>query len=297
MQEPNKPIWFKQPGEETSVRTINLGGLGARSPHRIMVCTPCHSDTSMHYTQAVLKFQQACIQRNILVSFTIMKSSLVTQGRNLCVAEMLNHEDNYTHLLFIDSDIDFKFQTIETMLEADKDVIACPYPLKQFSWDKAWQRLQEKDGAIETAQDLAKSGYTFPLKLEDQAEIISEKGIVQVTHAPTGCMLIKRKVLEDMIKHYPELEIHQPTFINGKETKLKNTWNLFDTIHDPKTKQYFGEDFGFCEKWGRMGGKIYVYIMDYISHVGDYCYTGRFFDDLKQGETPSKHLDEDKKIK
>jgi hypothetical protein len=40
-------------------------------------------------------------------SFTLLKSSLVTQGRNLCVAEMLNHEDNYTHLLFIDSDIDF----------------------------------------------------------------------------------------------------------------------------------------------------------------------------------------------
>ena len=63
----------------------------------------------MHYTQAVLKFQQDCILRKILVSFTLMKSSLVTQGRNLCVAEMLNHEDGYTHLLFIDSDIDFQF--------------------------------------------------------------------------------------------------------------------------------------------------------------------------------------------
>ena len=28
-----------------------------------MVCTPCHSEVSMHYTQAVLKFQQDCMQR------------------------------------------------------------------------------------------------------------------------------------------------------------------------------------------------------------------------------------------
>ena len=111
----NKPIWFneeKKDEGDTNVVEINVGGKGGRSPHRIMVCTPCHSDVTMHYTQAVLKFQQECLQRNILVSFTLLKSSLVTQGRNLCAAEMLNHKDKYTHLLFIDSDIDFKFSTI-----------------------------------------------------------------------------------------------------------------------------------------------------------------------------------------
>ena len=30
--------------------------------------------------------------------------------------------------------------------------------------------------------------------------------LAEITHAPTGCMLIKRTVLEDMIKHYPELQ-------------------------------------------------------------------------------------------
>ena len=100
MQSPNKPIWFNKPEEE--VTEIHVGNV---SPHKIMVCTPCHSDTSMHYTQSVLKFQQECIQKKIQVSFTLLKSSLVTQGRNLCVSEMLNHEDNYTHLLFIDSEL------------------------------------------------------------------------------------------------------------------------------------------------------------------------------------------------
>ena len=60
----NEPIWFnKTPAKDTEVTTINVGNY---SPHKIMVCTPCHSDVSMHYCQAVLKFQQDCIQRKIL---------------------------------------------------------------------------------------------------------------------------------------------------------------------------------------------------------------------------------------
>ena len=79
-----------------------------------MVCTPCHSEVSMHYTQAVLKFQMECMKKNIMVSFSLLKSSLVTQGRNLCVSNFLEEckTTPYTHFLFIDSDIEFTFKTI-----------------------------------------------------------------------------------------------------------------------------------------------------------------------------------------
>ena len=237
------------------------------------------------------------MQRKILVSYTLMKSSLVTQGRNLCVAEMLNHPDHYTHLLFIDSDIDFQSKTIFTMLEKDKDVIGCPYPMKTFDWDKAWRRMTTKHRAVNDKDDLAKAGYTFPLKVEDPSKIQVEDGVAEVTHAPTGCMLIKREVIEKMIKHYPELEIYQPTIINGNTEKKDNMFNLFDTIHDPKTKRYFGEDFGFCQRWSDMGGKIHVYLKDYITHIGEYSYCGRFWDDLYQGSQPLKGVDDSKKIK
>jgi len=309
----NEPIWFNQntstktitPNEDTyqTIKTNKVEGevteinIGNTPTHKIMVCTPCHSDVSMHYCQAVLKFQQECWAKKVQVSFTLLKSSLVTQGRNLCVAEMLSHEDNYTHLLFIDSDIDFNGSTIFKMLDLDKDVISCPYPMKMLSWDKMWRRWHEKDDAIETADDLAKSGFTFPVKIENPNDIESKKGVIELSHAPTGCMLIKREVLEKMIKEYPELEIFQPTIINGKEVKKDNMYNLFDTLHDPKTKRYFGEDFGFCQRWSDIGGKVYAYINDYITHVGEYSYCGRFRDDLWQGSRPVKSVDETKKIK
>ena len=99
------------------------------------------------------------------------------------------------------------------------------------------------------------------------------------------------------MKHYPELEIYQPTIINGNTEKKDNMFNLFDTLHDPKTKRYFGEDFGFCQRWSDMGGKIHVYLKDYITHVGEYSYCGRFWDDLYQGSQPLKGIDDSTKIK
>jgi len=309
MPKPNEPIWFNVDKTETAnndtyqtIKTnkvenkmveINLG----TSPHKIMVCTPCHSDVSMHYCQAVLKFQMACSNEGIQCSFTLLKSSLVTQGRNLCVAEFLNHEDKYTHLLFIDSDIDFDHKPIFKMLEFDKDIISLPYPMKLLSWDKIWRRLNTKEDAISNEKDLATAGFTYPVKVEDPNSITVDKGLMELTHAPTGCMLIKRNVFEKMIKEYPHLEIYQPTNINGKEVKKDNMYNLFDTLHDTKTKRYFGEDFGFCQRWTDIGGKVYAYIDAPITHVGEYCYKGRFRDDLWQAGRPVKSVDDSKKIK
>jgi hypothetical protein len=302
----NDPIWFSEKKKTNanadtyqtekieqvdSVRTININEMLDRPKAKIMVATPCHSDVSMHYCQAVLKFQLECMQQGILVSFTLLKSSLVTQGRNLCVAEFLNHEDHYDYLLFIDSDIDFNPKTIYKMIGADKDVISCPYPMKTFDLDKMWKKMKETD-IVKTKDDVLRAAHVFPIKI-GKNELEMKHGVIKVTHAPTGCMLIKRSVIEKMIKHHPELEIYQPTVINGKEVKKENFYNLFDTLHDVESKRYFGEDFGFCQRWTDMGGEVYIYALDYITHVGDHQYCGRFFDLLEH----AKRVDDSEKIK
>ena len=136
MQDPNKPIWITP--ENKQITTINLEEAikNKKSPISIYVATPVHSECSIHYTQALLKFQQECLEKNILVSFALLKSSLVTQGRNLCVSNFMELKESYSHFLFIDSDIQFEFQTIMKMIEADKELIAAPYPLKAIDWEK-----------------------------------------------------------------------------------------------------------------------------------------------------------------
>jgi hypothetical protein len=277
MQDASKPIWFKK---DSGTQTINLG----EPEIKIYVATPVHSECSIHYTQALLKFQQACMMNNIMVSFSLLKSSLVTQGRNLCVANFLGDPIKYTHLLFIDSDIDFKFETIMKMLKLDKEVIATPYPMKHIHWDQIWERLQL--GKIKSKDELMKAGYIFPIKMDNMIDpqknqITVTDGVMEVSHAPTGCMLIKRQVFDKMIKAYPEDQIDQPTIVNGEAKSNPYMYNFFDTIHEPESKKYYGEDFGFCKKWTKIGGKCYCYIDDYITHVGEYQYNGRLKDNLE----------------
>jgi hypothetical protein len=253
---------------------------GDTKPYSIFVATPVHSECSIHYTQALLELQKLTFKKNIQITFQLMKSSLVTQGRNLCVSGFI--ESNFTHMLFIDSDIYFHAESIIKMIEKDKDIISIPYPLKTMMWDKAMDNI--KNNKIKTMNDLKKSFNTYPIRVEDDKDIKLDKGVMEVTHSPTGCMLIKRSVIDKMIKAYPEKAIVQKTVINGEYINKPNMWNFFDTIHDPETKTYLGEDFSFCKLWKDIGGKCYAYIGDTIVHIGEHQYEGRFADELKPSE-------------
>jgi hypothetical protein len=258
-----KPLWKNKTVKDESQINIFVG-------------TPVHSEVSIHYTQALLEFQQACFKEKIKVSFQLMKSSLVTQGRNLCVSGLLGSDA--THLLFIDSDIYFQAKSIFAMLKADKDVISVPYPLKTLMWDKAFRKM--KEGKIKSPDDIRRALHTYPMKIPNDKNIDVDNGVMEVTDSPTGCMLIKRDVILKMIKAYPDKKIVQKTVINGEYVDKPNMWNFFDTLHDPKEKTYNGEDFAFCKLWRDLGGKCYAFVNDSIVHVGEHSYQGRFYDEL-----------------
>ena len=257
-----EPLWVEEPEDYKNFQ--------------LFVATPVHSEVSIHYTQALIEFQQMCFKKKLKVSFHLIKSSLVTQGRNLSVAGFL--ESKATHLLFIDSDIYFQGKSIFSMLKADKHVISVPYPLKTLMWEKAFQKM--KEGRIKSPDDIRRALHTYPMKVPNVDNINLDKGVMEVTDSPTGCMLIKREVIEKMIEKYPDKEIVQKTVINGKYVNKPNMWNFFDTLHDPKEKTYNGEDFAFCKLWRDIGGKCYAYVNDAIVHVGEHQYQGKFYDEL-----------------
>jgi len=267
----HEPIWFNQ-----EPRTTN-NEPKVNPKIKLFVATPVHSECSIHYTQSLLELQKECWKKKIGIRFHLMKSSLVTQGRNMCVSAFL--ESDSTHLLFIDSDISFNAGAAERLVACDKDIISIPYPLKDMNWDKALKLFGE--GRLKTAKDIRnKAFYRYPMKVPDNNAIRIKDGIIEVTHSPTGFMLIKRKVFTKMIKKYPHLRIDQDQVINGKNERLPHMWNFFDTLFDQENHTYLGEDFAFCKRWKDIGGKCYAWIFDYITHVGEHQYTGRFADEL-----------------
>ena len=266
----HEPIWFTDEPRNTEQNKDF-------KPYTILVATPVHSDVSMHYAQSLLHLQKWCFHNKVRIGFQLMKSSLITQGRNMCVAEFLKKD--FTHLLFIDSDIAFNEGAAGRLIEANKDVISIPYPLKDMNWDKGFKMIQE--GKIKSALDLKnKAFYRYPFKVPDPENIKIQNKVIEVTHSPTGFMMIKREVFEKMIIAYPNLRIDQDQLVNGKVEKLGHMWNFFDTLFDPEKRTYLGEDFAFCKRWRDIGGTCHAWIGDYITHVGEHQYTSRFADEL-----------------
>jgi len=265
MQDSSKPLWAKP--RQLKIEPASFS---------IFVATPVHSDCSIHYTQSLLEFQRYCYEKKIGVTFQLFKSSLVTQGRNLSVGGFM--ESKHSHLLFIDSDIDFEAKSIQAMVDKDKDVISVPYPMKTFNWDKMFANF--KDGKIKNPIELAMNGNTYPMRLPNEDNFNIENGCIEVSHSPTGCMLIKRSVIEKMIEKYPEMRISQPTIINGKPVEKPFLYNFFDTMFNPVDHTYMGEDFAFCKRWKDIGGKCHAIIDQLITHVGEHQYSGRFADEL-----------------
>ena len=255
--------------------------MGYKQPYRIFVATPVHSDVSIHYFKACLEFQKECFVRKIPVMFQVMKSSLVTQGRQLCVSGFM--ESDCTHMLFIDSDISFNFKMIERMINYDKEICLVPYPIKGTDHDKVKARIL----AGETLSPHL-LGNQYTMSVPDPSNVKVVNGFIEVERGPAGCMLIKKEVIEKLIKEYPEFTINQHTLIDGKLVKRNHMYNFFDTYWNKDDKTYTGEDFYFCKLCKHAGIKMYALVDEYISHHGEYSYTGRLLDEFKRTETSTE---------
>jgi hypothetical protein len=252
-----------------------------RQPYRIFVATPVHSDVSIHYFKACLEFQKECFVRKIPVMFQVMKSSLVTQGRQLCVSGFM--ESNCSHMLFIDSDISFNFKMVERMINYDKQICLVPYPIKGLDFDKIKSRIKEG-----STLDPRVLGNQYTMSVPDPSNVKVDNGFIEVERGPAGCMLIKREVIEALIKEYPEFTINQHTLIDGKLVKRKHMYNFFDTYWNKDDKTYTGEDFYFCKLCKHAGIKMYALVDEYIAHHGEFSYTGRLIDEFKKTETSTE---------
>ena len=241
--------------------------------NHIMICTPVHSDVSIHYMKACLDLQKECILNKIKITFQLMKSSLVTQGRNLCASAFMNSDAEY--MLFIDSDVEFTTRSVMRLMKSPHDVSLIPYPIKQKTDAKF-----RKDFETRPDDDINTMGHLFPIEIPNTKDIRPVDGYIEVIKGPTGMMMIKKSVFDKLKEHYKELVIKQKTLMNGELIDRPNYYNFFDTYWSPSKKTYMGEDFYFCQLWRAIGGKIFALCDEEISHIGEYKYTGKVKDEF-----------------
>jgi hypothetical protein len=190
------------------------------------------------------------------------KAVLIVHARNQFASLCL--EGDWSHLLFLDADVDFHPRVVERMLAFDQPLVAAAYPHRALSipaFHAAAQRYDRPQVAMAAA-------LTFPVELMEPR--MSRGEFHRATLAPTGMMLIRREVFEAMRDAYPELycaTAPNPEDFGGLEHVLQ----CFDPLADARGLK-MGEDVSFCRRWTDLGGDIWVTFDESIGHTGPYTF-------------------------
>lgn len=229
----------------------------------VFVATPCYGgQVHQLYMQSVIQLMQHARESFFDVTLGLLgNDSLITRSRNTLVSAFLDSLS--THLMFIDADISFDPRQVERMLRFGEGVVAGIYPLKVLDWVGA-------AGRPGTAEQPALR-YCGTLCEADEAE--RREGFVTGKQAGTGFMLIARETVLRMINSYPELR-YTGMLVYPPQRGNRSYYALFDCMIDPDTGTYLSEDYAFCWRWRRIGGKVWLDTTGRLTHTGPHDFHG-----------------------
>lgn len=231
---------------------------------KVMVATPMYGGMCTGaYTQSVSQLPLLAKEYGVDLSFGFtFNNSLVPHARNTLADIFLRHD--FTHLFFIDADIEFKAPDFMSLLAADKPVIAGVYPQKTINWEAVHQAAAKGVPANQLAEYSGTLIVQFIGDHEDRTVPLTEP--FEVKGAGTGFMCIKREVFEQLAKHVIE-------FKEGAGDEERMVKEYFFIRNAPNETQ-MSEDIAFCWLCRQHGIPIYIAPWVKLGHMGTYTFRG-----------------------
>ena len=259
---------------------------------KIFVATPmyggqCHG----MYTKSSVDLGKMCQAYGIEIKMWYMfNESLITRARNYCADEFMRSD--YTHMVFIDSDIGFDPNDVLALTaladpedenpETRKEIICGPYPKKTIAWEKI-KRAVDKGYADENPGELDRFVGDYVFNPDDGSDEIRLDKPVPVLEGGTGFMCIQRSALEKFTEAYPQ-QLYLPDHVRTVSFDgTREIMCFFDALIDEKSKRYLSEDYMFCQ-WAReIGIKTWMCPWMKLIHNGSYQFGGSLVDIAQLG--------------
>jgi len=247
--------------------------------NKVFVATPMYGGMAHGlYIKSCLDLQTTMAKYGIETKFSFLfNESLITRARNYLVDEFLRSD--FTHLLFIDSDIHYNPQDVIAMLALDKDVIGGPYPKKSINWGNVAQAARNHPNMEPRELENLVGEYVFNVvKGTKQFQVTDPLEVLEIG---TGYMMVKRHVFDKMKDAYPMIH-YKPDHVgqaNFDGTRYIHAY--FDTVIDTAesitgggSDRYLSEDYMFCQMWRKIGGQVWLCPWMKTQHIGTYAFTG-----------------------
>lgn len=256
---------------------------------KLYILTPCFASLCyVNYVHCLMSTVELFRRFNIKLKIEFCKNdSLVSRARNNLIARGMTDKEA-THFLFIDNDITWEPVDILKLLMADKDLVGGIYPLKNYDWDKlvkdtanpynsnVIQKMLKRKNESQLSGIVTDSAMIQHNLLRYNINYLGQyleinNNLAKVKHLATGFMMIKRKLLTNMMKAFPSTKYTDDiNFLKPNENEM--AYALFDCgVEDG---HYYSEDWMFCDRWSKMGGEIYVDVSINLTHTGIEDYKG-----------------------
>ena len=232
----------------------------------------CYNHTVLsHFMFSVMQLVFEGQRRGISFSLDcIYFESLIARARNAAAANFLNQPD-CDYMMFIDSDISFEPESFFSLLKADKDVVSGLYPKKYINSSKV-KNLADRN-LLNNYEELC-TDFATEIKLDKNTKQIEE-----VNYAATGFMLFKKRVFSQIANEVPNIAYKND--IDGYMGYGDKFYDFFPCKVNEVTKKYESEDYGFCNLYKSIGGKIYVDTTCNLTHYGWKGNKGNFYQKSK----------------
>jgi len=200
----------------------------------------------------------------------------VTRARHILASQFLART-NYTHLLFLDSDIGVPNGAITRLLQTGQEVIGIACPLRHFDIARFAEAARE---APEGPPDLAQLNATarrFNIE-PDAADPVIRHGLLRVSRIGFGCIMIARSAFEKLIASGSVARRKAESFRQfGLEGEY---WAFFDEMKLPEG--FVSEDYAFCWRWLDVPGSTIWALTDIpVAHIGAYAHRAAFLDKFR----------------
>lgn len=223
----------------------------------ILLCTPTLGQVKTGYFTSVLRtVHHVNTLPDIHLEILTVNNQLTQRARNILTHYFMK-DKKYTHLFFVDSDIEFSPEDFIKVATSGKPINCALYPNKVYYWTpercaKGRDFLVNFSARVNTN----KMGET------DVSSFDKESGLCEIDLVATGFVCIERGVFE-------KLQDKVETFkYNLNNERMHDYWNC-KIIDD----EWMTEDYVFSRLARDSGYTLYSDLTVQLTHIGDNGYT------------------------
>jgi len=215
------------------------------TPISCFVACPLYGQVDPHYHLSALKFVQQLNESGLPgAMLPWVGDSAVCRARNGLTRRFL--EGDWSHILFIDSDLVFSIEQVQRIMSHPEDVVAGLYcHKKEGDPEIVWNSYAEREP--------------------------NERGLLSVRYMGTGFIRIARSVFERMIAAWSEEMAYMPDG-SPKGTTEYEFWHMGVYKYKDGGRRWLTEDWWFCQRCLDLGIKVWADMHILLRHSGNALY-------------------------